>query len=316
MPEEYEAGDDLTQEETDQAVSGENPDDVAEDITNEDVFGSDEATVEGFDAPIAKGVDRPAQDVEDDTEKQSEEGQTPTGQEEKKDERPSVDYLKNEVNQLRGHIQNLNVALHQERQAKAQAKAEDENPLTEAQIRNIYKEHSGDPDTMFNVIQYQIQQAMKQSGQETLDTAAQQQKQQLANQYIASTFPQLNDPSNPMRHNVDAIKQSTGLTDHPLGDLAGLGMLFLNNLPQYSQMVYQAGQKASLTNKADESRKANVKGTKPAPSGKKTRAKRHSSGLTGQQLDTAKQMGLSDKQMKIYSKFLGRQTEDQIAEAM
>ena len=249
MPDE-DAGTEQAQEETVQETTGETSNDVAEVITDDQEVDYTEATVEGFDSPVVETVDREVEDVEDTVKKEI--SDTPADQEEApKVEGPTAEFLQNELNQRNAHIQNLNIALSQERAKAKESKEEVENPLTEAQLRQLMKEHVNDPDTLYNIIDYQIKQGMKSTQEATINATEVNRKKQVTSQYINQYFPQLNNPASPMRQNVDQIKQAADLGDHHMGDLAGLGLVFLNNLPQFSQLLWESGKQEGLKGKAE-----------------------------------------------------------------
>lgn len=313
MPDEETGAIEQAQDITAQETSGETSSDVAEVITDDPEVDYIEATVEGFDSPVVATVDKEAEDDTGDVKKQTPD--TPADQEvTPKVEGPTTDYLQSELNQRNAHINNLNMALHQERAKAKEAKEEAENPLTEAQLRGLMKEHVDDPDTLYNIIDYQIKQGMKLTQQATIDATEVNQKKVAASRYINQQFPQLNNPGSNLRQNVDQIKQAADLGDHHMGDLAGLGLLFLNNVPSFSQQVFEAGKQEGLKGKAEGARKVGVKQATTAPAGKKA-GKKSKSGLSGTALETAKQIGLSDSQMKLYGKFVGKKTQEQMMEA-
>lgn len=309
MPED-DTGTEQTQEEIAQDdVSGETSDTTTESVEDDDTV----ATVEGFEtSPVTDAEEETSDDVEDDTDQQT--STSPSGQDEQKTEEPTAEFYKNELAQRNAHVQNLNIALSQERAKAKDAKAEEENPLTETQLRELYTTHKDDPDTMFNIMQYQIKRGAKEAGEETLNAAEVSRKQAVANQYISKNWGALNDPASPLRQQVDQMKQIADLGDHHMGDMAGLGLLILDKLPELHKRTFDLGKQEGLSGKAEGKRKAGVKQSTTAPSGKKASAKA-TSGLSGNALQTAKQMGLSKGQMATYAKLIKGKKTDQIMEA-
>ena len=290
------AGDVQTQEEIVPEVSDE---------TYEDFYDEVEVSEGQREEVVSKETPEP---VEDTTEKKSKET-TPTSQDEKKTEEPTADYYKSKIGELEGHIRNLNIALSQERSEKKELKAADEEPLTESQLRQLYREHKDDPDTLFNIMQYQIKQGAKKAGEESVNAADMSRKRAAVDQYLGTYWPAMNDPTSKLRQTVDNAKRALNLEDHPIGDMAGLGLAVLDGLPTLQKTWYEQGKEDGLKDKSEEKRKESVKQSKAAPSGKKSGPKT-SKQLTGQALETARQMGLSKNQMKIYSSFLGKDNDE------
>lgn len=292
MPEE-DTGIDQAQEEIDQDA-GETQDEEV-------------AITEGF--PGSDTEEETSGDVEDDTGKASE--KTPAGEEgtKKAKEDPTVEYLNNEIAELRKHNTDLNRAISQFRAQSKEAKAEEESPLTDAQLRQLYKEHKDDPDTLFNIVEYQIKQGAKKAGQETFDAAEMSKRKLAADNYITQNWPDLNNDASPLRHQVDQMKQAADLNNHPMGDVMGLALLILNNLPTLNDGVFEAGKQAGLGEKADGKRKKKIEDTKISPSGKGGGKKGEGNILSGSALETAKQMDMNPAQKKIYARLIGKKAQ-------
>ncbi len=305
MPEDI-TGDDQAQEEIDSQDTGEKTEDVA--TVDEEGFGSADAIVEGFEVSSDAGEKEKAETVKDDTAKESAKS-TPSGQEEKKVEGPTADYLQGRVGQLESHIRDLNIALSQERSKAKELKAEEEGALTDSQILQIMRENKDDPDTQFNAIKYLIRKDTREHGKETLDMAEINRRKQSADSFmfqLSSKFPDVSDPMSPIRQKMDKLKQDMGFENHPMGDVATFALSIMDTLPVYSQKLYEEGKKAALNEKAEEARKASIR--KPAGPGKKTVVK-DKSGLTSSQIETAKQLGIygDDGKMKNYARIVGKQ---------
>jgi len=142
------------------------------------------------------------------------------------------------------HINNLNKALHEERQAKKKAAEKSGEPaFTKAQLKELWTEHRDDPDVLFNILSYMADETARSAQAKAVDQVELVNKKKEVDDYLAQNFPDLANDSSPLRAGVDKAKQELMLTDHPFGDILALGLNNLLNLPQTVKAAYEMGKK-------------------------------------------------------------------------
>ena len=214
--------------------------------------------------------------------------------------------LETDVKAKSNKIADLNKALHSERQAKKVKKedTEETETFTDTQLMGILKEHQGEPDILFNVMKQMVKQSGKDVEKKAGDAAKIAQQQQLFDSKLSQAYPDLNTEGSELRSNVDTVKDTLGISDHPFGDLFAMGTLIMNNLSNFQKDAYEQGKKEALGEKAEETRKKTVKKNAFTPTGKGS-GKSDKISLTKEQLETAKGLGLtSEKQQKLYASML------------
>ena len=144
------------------------------------------------------------------------------------------------------HINNLNKALHEERQSKKKAAEKGGEPaFTKAQLKELWTEHRDDPDVLFNILSYMADETARSAQAKAVDQVELVSKKKEVDDYLAQNFPDLANDGSPLRVGVDKAKQELMLADHPFGDILALG---LNNDFCY-QVVKQVGNYGEIYNR-------------------------------------------------------------------
>ena len=214
--------------------------------------------------------------------------------------------LETDIKAKSNKIADLNKALHSERQAKKAKKedTEETESFTDTQLMGILKEHQGEPDIIFNVMKQMVKQSGKDVEKKAGDAAKIAQQQQVFDSKLSQAYPDLNAEGSELRSNVDAVKDTLGISDHPFGDLFAMGTLIMNNLTNFQNDAYEKGKKEALGEKTEETRKKTVKKNAFTPTGKGG-GKDDKISLTKEQIETAKGLGLtSESQKKLYASML------------
>lgn len=159
--------------------------------------------------------------------------------------------------QMEGQIANLNKALHEARQSKKAATAED--PLTDDQLEAIYAEHKDDPKTVLRIIKYMAQQQASGVAGKHIEAQRISQVKAGVDSYVFQAFPGITEDGSSFRKHIDGIKQKYGLGDHPLSDAASIGMDLLFNFPAILQRAREEGKQQALDIKAEEGRQGGIK---------------------------------------------------------
>ena len=267
-------------------MADEKPDEKSEDKSD----SIEDVVVEGLEKEELEDIDLDELDEEPD-EKKSEEKETVSTKD--------FEALQSSLKSLEGDKRNLNKALHEARQKKA---VKEEAPLTDEQLLKILEDNEGDKQTILNVVKYQAEKAAKKVSGEVVTDADMKKKGKEANGILKNMYPSLDDDSSEMRKVVDETKSYYGLGEHPLGDFFATGIQVLNALPDLITFAENRGKESALKGKADDKRKSNIKDNL---SHKKGGKKTSSAGLTESQTETAKQLGLSDAQLKTFKKIVG-----------
>lgn len=201
---------------------------------------------------------------------------------------------------------NLKKALHEARQERKSKKKEEddgETVLTDQQVLAILEEHKDDPKVMLNAIKYLAKQEAKGIKKDTLNESEIRAKKADIDKFLAQRYPQLNEEGSDVRVGVDKAKEALNLADHPFADYLAVGAGVLNQLPDICKHWFEEGKKAALDGKADEARKQQIKdgNLTPGKGNKDFDKGKGDTGLTPQQLETAKRLGFTTKaQLKLY----------------
>lgn len=206
------------------------------------------------------------------------------------------------------HINNLNKALHEERQAKKKAAEKSGEPaFTKAQLKELWTEHRDDPDVLFNILSYMADETARSAQAKAVDQVELVNKKKEVDDYLAQNFPDLANDSSPLRAGVDEAKQELMLTDHPFGDILALGLNNLLNLPQTVKAAYEMGKKEAQGGVKPMDRRREKINAGNLPKGKTPKVDAEGMGSEIQSpeiMDVAKRIGLSKQGQQIYAKIL------------
>ena len=214
-----------------------------------------------------------------------------------------LDGIKAELEAQKQKVFQLNQALHKTRKEKAAPKEEAE-ALTKEQLKTLMKEHADDPETLYNITEYIASQAAKKHSTEAIDAQRLSQLKTETEKVIYERFPQLNDDSSQDVQVVNATKERLHIGDHPASTYLAASVIVAEAMPKQLEDAYNRGRADGLKGLADKNRKKNVKETALTPP--KKPASQKPSGLTGTMKQTAKQMGLTDAQAKLYASFVNK----------
>lgn len=234
-----------------------------------------------------------------DGEEKSVEKETQDGKELKTD---STEEVNNKVKKLESHIVGLNKALHEARQnVKEHKEVAETPPLTQQQLRQMFNEHKDDPEVLYNLVEYMTNQAAKKGTDDAVDATELSRKKAEHDKIVRSHWPDLDIPTSELRTQTDQIKRTLDIGEHPFGDYMAMGAMIIDQLPKITQDAYEKGKAEALKDKTNNQRQADIKQDKLTPSGKKV-AK--SDDLSDNFKATAKQMGLTSAQQKIYARLV------------
>jgi hypothetical protein len=240
---------------------------------------------------------------DDDIVPEAEEEEEPEDEEEIEEEKPEVDEETQALLAKKDEqIQNLNRGIHQIRQElkalKSGKKDDGESPLTEAQVLALYREHKDDPDTLFNLVKYQIEQGSKKAKDEAVDIAEVSRLQKEIDTELSAQFPDLHNEDSDLRRGVDDTKNKLKIADHPFSDLLAIGAMAYKDMPDLLKAEYEKG-------KAEAARKKKIK-ENDLGDGNKKPLKKTGGKLDANFSDIARKIGLSEAGKKTYANLLGK----------
>lgn len=213
--------------------------------------------------------------------------------------------LEKEVQTLRDKKTELNTALHQARQAKKTDKADDaDSVLTESQLKQILEDNPDDTDAQFKVLKYLSQQVAKGVSADSINAAEVAKNKQHFETFLTGRYPDINVPDSAIRKEVDQTKTFLDLNDHPYGDYFAVACSVLDQLPEILKDAYEDGKKGKARLDTEDARTESINKGK-LPVSKKGQSS-DSPGLTKEQAETFKQMGLSKSQIAIAQKLVGK----------
>jgi hypothetical protein len=274
----------LSQDKTDQ----DDQKDGVTDVDNINASGDDKTDAKTKAAPKEKDAEKPA-----------DKGETKVATDE-------VKTLTQRLDRLETDKKNLQIALHKERQAKKGTQKAEETVLTDEQLERIIEENPGDPKIQLRVTRYmaeKIAKGMKDTAMSEVDVS---QKSKAMNNLLLERYPQLSDESSDMRVEIDQVKESLGLANHPFGDAFAVGFRVFESLPTLLTNAYERGKKESLGTAAEKKRGDKIKDSELTPKGK-GKPSADAEELSKEHADTAKQMNMTPSQMKIYKQLVGKQ---------
>ena len=214
--------------------------------------------------------------------------------------------LEDEINKLKEDKKGLQTALHQARQEKkvTPAKPDAAAQLTESQLKQILEDNPGDTETQFNVLKYLAEQVARGVSSETINTAEVNRKKGSLDKFLEERYPDIKNSDSDIRKEVDEVKSTLGLENHPYGDYFAIASRVLDDLPELLKNAFEEGKSGKFKEDTEEARLKAIK------EGKLTSPKKHSDksdqGLTKEQTETFKQMGLSENQIRISKRLVGK----------
>lgn len=273
------------------------PTDVIEEKSQEESTGANDDNIvdpqEDVEDPNAVFVDEDEGPEIDEPE--------PKPEPKKEDEKPGKDKIidadsQARITQLETEKRNLNVALHQARQERKTKQETPQDTLSPDQIKQLLKEHGDDPEVMYNLVQYIAGQSSRE--QTNVNELSQLKKQ--SDSYVYQRWPSMADESSELFQKAKETAKGLRIADHPMGDYLALTSLVCEELPNIQKQSYEEGRADALKGKAEKTRKRTVKTNVLTPSGS-GKEKETGGELPSEFLATAKQMGMSPSQRKVYA---------------
>lgn len=235
----------------------------------------------------------------------------------KKADEAKVNQSEEETKKLRAELETLKekektwkrteYQARKEREAKMGLDAEkDEKPLTDAQLAKLLEDASEEKDTtiQLNVLKYLAQRISKGEVKEAVTAAEMSRKAGEFTKLLEDKFPDIANPTSDMRVDIEKTKEELAISDHPYADMFAVGFTLFKDMDELIEAAYEGGKEDALKGTADEKRKKEIK-EKELPSSQKSPYKK-TYGLTASQLETAKQMGLTQGQLPAYTKLVNK----------
>jgi len=204
---------------------------------------------------------------------------------------------------------------------KKDTKDDKETPFTKTQLMQLYKEHSDNPEVVF-----QIMEEMSKQGKVDAQAAAEKgidikTKKSNMEAYIDNVYPDARKEGTEMHEGVQKTIEWAHLDGHPFANELALGLLTLKNLPENIKKIKEDAKAEALklsdtdlSKKAEDARKKSIQQNKLNKSGNSDDATKTVT-LSAKQMDTAKRLGFTSKvQLNKYAKMLGNKSETQHAE--
>jgi len=222
-------------------------------------------------------------------------------------EMPDPQVLAAQLMRAQEHINNLNKALHEERQSKKKAAEKTGEPVfTKAQLKELWTEHRDDPDVLFNILSYMAEDTAKNAQANAVNQVELVNKKKEVDDYLAQNFPELAADGSPLRLGVDKAKQELMLADHPFGDILALGLNNLLNLPGTVRAAYEMGKKEAMGGQRIDRRREKINATN-LPKGKTQKVETDDTATertSPEAMDIANRIGLSKQGRQIYQRIL------------
>lgn len=240
------------------------------------------------------------------SESSDEPGPAPEPKPEAKEE-PKDDEINSQLQSLKQQINDLNRALHHERQKakeRDKAKESDEPVLTDAQIKELIRTHGDDPDTLLQINRYIAEQAAKKASKESVDAQQLAQMKAKVDAHVSTAYPELYQEGSQARGYVEKIKGSLNLSSHPFGDYLAASAWVADNIEVIKKQEYERGKEEGLKGKVNETRKQNIKTSAPIPP--KPASKKVSVKIPDEVREVADRLEMTPDQMKIYAKLRGK----------
>jgi len=194
---------------------------------------------------------------------------------------------------------------------KGSKKDEDKTEFTDAQLHQMMKDHHDDPDVLFQIVKQMARQSGD-SAAKTAETKAEiKTKRKELESITEKTFPGALKEGSPVFDGVQQTMRNYGLEDHPYGDVLGLSLMTLNNLPTMVKNIEEQTKKQVLGKASDKKRKDKIKGNTLADKGSKIAPVK----LSPEANETADRLKMNKRQRELYKKFLGGGKKSAVVQA-
>jgi hypothetical protein len=282
---------------------------IADAVFTADVDDPDYKPPEGDE----KKADDKEDDPGDDNDAKSADDKDDKKADEKDDKPDKVSELEakhqKEIDSLQKEINRLGYAL---RKDKKDEKKDKETPFTKAQLMQLYKDHSNEPEVVF-----QIMEEMTRLGKVDATAAAEKSvdiktKRADMDALLEKMYPDARKEGSELHTGIQKAIEWAHLDGHPFAEHLAFGLLALKSLPDTIKKIKEDAKAEALktsendlAKKAEEARKKGIKESKPGSQGKSSDTTKAVT-LTPEQMDSAKRLGLTSKaQLARYAKILG-----------
>jgi hypothetical protein len=205
----------------------------------------------------------------------------------------------NEKADLQKEVNRLGYAL---RKAEKDGAKETEPAFTDAQLLQMMKDHQDEPEVMFQI----MKEMTRQSGEAVEKSAEAKVKIESTRKGLREaanrSFPGSLEEGSPVYADIQKTKASLGLESNPYGDELSLAIMTLDNLPRLMDGIREQTKKELLGQTADDKRKGKIKTNALADKGHKQSEK--VAHLTEGANETAKRLGMNERQLKRYRKIM------------
>ena len=298
---------------------GEVADDIDASEIQDGMFTAD-IDDEGYVPPSDDDDDKDDKDAQDDGD-DDQSGDDDKDADDKDNKPDKLTELELELQKANKEISRLGYALRKG-ETKKETKDDKETPFTKTQLMQLYKEHSDNPEVVF-----QIMEEMSKQGKVDAQVAAEKgidiktKKSNMEN-YIDNVYPDARQEGTEMYEGVQKTIEWAHLDGHPFANELALGLLTLKNLPENIKKIKEDAKAEALklsdtdlSKKAEAARKKAIQQNKLNKSGNSDDAAKTVT-LTAKEMDTAKRLGITSKaQLHKYARMLGNKSETQHAEA-
>jgi len=232
-------------------------------------------------------------------------------EEESEEEEDDTDYKElsgkqgKTIDELTANIKNLNAGAYKMRkalEAKDTKDGDEDSKFTDAQLLGMMNEHKDDPAVMLQIMKHISKESGKKSEENAVDAAEIATTKKQVDSFITKNWPEINEDGSDLRRDVDEAKKMLRIEDHPYSDYLGIAAALVTNLPDMIAAAEERGKSAKIKDKNETNRKQGIKDNKLSSKGKKKGAEVK---LPAQAQATAKQLGLTKSQVKIYKQMLG-----------
>jgi uncharacterized coiled-coil protein SlyX len=247
---------------------------------SEDAF-TDDVLIEGFDEDT--GGDKKTDGDEKDDKTEKKDGKTADTR---------LAELESTVAKLKEDKQNLNKALHEERQSKKKGADTEEVKLDDAALTKLLEEYKDDPQTLKNIMRYIAREEARGAKKEAMDETQLMSRKKDVDSFLKGDLPDVFNEDSELHGVIVKIKDQFGLKDHPFGDLFAVGVHMAVNRKVLLRNAFDAGVKAKTGQTVEATRKETIKGNALLKGSGTSNAEK---GLTAGHLDVAKRLGISTR---------------------
>ena len=242
-----------------------------------------ELVINGGEVDLEDGGDDDSQDMNaagSDDDEAGEEGDDEGQQASEGGAGDDISQLREDLKRLQADNNRLGFALREndrykeeikELRAKVEGKSKDGPVFTNEQLIGIAQKHGQDPNVMVQVVQEMVKNAKGEATQSAQEIAETNRRSQEMRQRVLGIYPQIYEPDNPIRSDVERMKEYANLEGHAHADELAIALLTLDGLPGLLKAERDKGRQEALGKKAETKRKGSAKATSLADTGERIR---------------------------------------------